>query len=113
MEGLILAGMGRYEEALTMADGAIATARRMGRGDNVVTNYSTMTLRDIFWLDEALGRSSLVADRLGPSDFNMPWMNARADVICADLLLGASTPSNARGPPPGTTHWRARDGSAG
>jgi hypothetical protein len=59
----------------------------MGRGDNVVTNYSTMTLRDIFWLDEALERSSLVADRLGPSDFNMPWMNARADVICADLLL--------------------------
>jgi class 3 adenylate cyclase/tetratricopeptide (TPR) repeat protein len=88
MEGLTLAGMGRYEEALSMGEGAIATARRMGRGDNVVTNYSTMTLRDIFWLDEALARSSLVADRLGPSDFNMPWMNARADVICADLLLG-------------------------
>jgi hypothetical protein len=59
----------------------------MGRGDNVVTNYSTMTLRDIFWLDEALERSSLVADRLGPSAFNMPWMNARADVISAELLL--------------------------
>jgi class 3 adenylate cyclase/tetratricopeptide (TPR) repeat protein len=88
MEGLILAGLGRYEEALTMAEGAIATARRMGRGDNVVTNYSTMTLRDIFWLEEALERSSLVADRLGPSDFNMPWMNARADVISAELLRG-------------------------
>jgi tetratricopeptide (TPR) repeat protein len=86
MEGLILAGMGRYEEALTTAEGAIATARRMGRGDNVVTNYSTMTLRDIFWLDEALDRSSLVADRLGPSDFDMPWMNARADVISSHLL---------------------------
>jgi ATP/maltotriose-dependent transcriptional regulator MalT len=60
----------------------------LGRGDNVVTNYSTMTLRDIFWLDEALERSSLVADRLGPSDFNMPWMNARADLISAELLLG-------------------------
>ena len=71
-----------------MAEGAIATARRMGRGDNVVTNYSTMTLRDIFWLDEALERSSIVADRLGPSDFDMPWMNARADVISAELLLG-------------------------
>jgi tetratricopeptide (TPR) repeat protein len=88
MEGLILAGMGRYEEALTVADGAIATARRMGRGDNVVTNYSTMTLRDIFWLDEALERSSVVADRLGPSDFDMPWMNARADALSAELLLG-------------------------
>ena len=45
-----------------------------------------MTLRDIFWLDEAHERSSVVADRLGPSDFDMPWMNARADVIGADLL---------------------------
>jgi tetratricopeptide (TPR) repeat protein len=88
LEGLILAGMGRYEEALEIGDAAIATARRLGRGDNVVTNYSTMTLRDIFWLDEALERSSLVADRLGPSDFNMPWMNARADLISVELLLG-------------------------
>ena len=88
MEGLILSGMGRYEEALVAGQLAIDIARRMGRGDNVVTNYSTMTLRDIFWLDEALERSTTVAERLGPSDFNMPWMNARADVICADLLLG-------------------------
>jgi class 3 adenylate cyclase/tetratricopeptide (TPR) repeat protein len=88
MEGLILAGMGRYEEALTAGEQAIGIARRMGRGDNVVMNYSTMTLRDIFELDEAFERSSIVADRLGPSDFNMPWMNARADVISADLLMG-------------------------
>ena len=88
MEGLVLAGMGRYEEALKVGENAIATARRFGRSENVVTNYSTMTLRDIFWLDEALERSAQVADRLGPSDFNMPWMNARADVISADLLLG-------------------------
>jgi class 3 adenylate cyclase/tetratricopeptide (TPR) repeat protein len=88
MEGLILAGMGRYEEALEAGEAAIATARRLGRDDDVVTNYSTMALRDIFWLDEALERSSLVADGLGPSDFNMPWMNARADVISAELLLG-------------------------
>jgi class 3 adenylate cyclase/tetratricopeptide (TPR) repeat protein len=88
LEGLILAGMGRYEEALAIAEAAIETARRLGRGDNVVMNYSTMTLRDIFRIDEALERSSLVAERLGPSDFNMPWMNARADVISAELLLG-------------------------
>ena len=91
MEGLILAGMGRYEEALAAGQVAIDIARHMGRGDNVVTNYSTMALRDIFWLDEALERSTTVAARLGPSDFNMPWMNARADVICADLLLGDLT----------------------
>lgn len=87
MEGLILAGMGRYEEALSAAEAAIDIARKIGRSNNVVTNYSTLTLRDIFWIDEALERSTTVADRLGPSDFNMPWMNARADVVCAYLLL--------------------------
>ena len=51
-------------------------------------NYSTLTLREIFALEEARDRSQLVADRLGPSDFNMPWMNARADLIAAELLLG-------------------------
>jgi class 3 adenylate cyclase/tetratricopeptide (TPR) repeat protein len=87
MNGLILAGMGRYEEALAAGEEAIATARRMGRADNVVMNYSTTPLREIFVLDEARDRSATVVDRLGPSDFNMPWMNARADLIGADLLL--------------------------
>jgi tetratricopeptide (TPR) repeat protein len=80
--------MGRYEEALEAGDAAIAIARRLGRSDSVVMNYSTMPLRDIFWLDEAHERSEEVAERLGPSEFNMPWLNARADLICAELLLG-------------------------
>jgi len=88
MTGLALAGLGRYQEALTAADDAIATARRLGRADNVVMNYSTLILREVFALEEARDRSQTVADRLGPSDFNMPWMNARADLIQAELLLG-------------------------
>jgi tetratricopeptide (TPR) repeat protein len=88
MEGLALAGQGRYEEALTAVETAIAIARSMGRPANVVTNYSTGPLRDIFAMDEAHARSTVIADRLGPSDFNMPWLNARADVIAADLLRG-------------------------
>ena len=88
MTGLALAGMGRYEEALTASESAIAIAQRLGRPDNVVINYSTLILREIFALDEARERSQTVADRLGPSDFNMPWMNARADLIAAELLLG-------------------------
>ncbi len=87
MNGLILAGMGRYEEALAAGEVAIATARRMGRKDNVLMNYSTTPLREIFALDEARERSATVVDRLGPSEFVMPWMNARADLIGADLLL--------------------------
>jgi tetratricopeptide (TPR) repeat protein len=88
MTGLALAGMGRYEEALAASESAIAIAQRLGRPANVVTNYSTLILREIFALEEARERSQTVADRLGPSDFNMPWMNARADLIAAELLLG-------------------------
>ena len=88
MEGLVLSGLGRYEEALTAVESAISIARSMGRPANVVTNYSTGPLRDIFALGDARDRSAEIADRLGPSDFNMPWINARADVIAADLLLG-------------------------
>src|SRR6185503_14760629 len=51
-------------------------------------NYSTLILREVFALEEARERSRTVADRLGPSDFNMPWMNARADLIASELLLG-------------------------
>lgn len=87
MEGLILAGMGRYEEALAAGEASIATARRMGRGDSVVMNYSTLPLREIFALPEAFERSATVTDRLGPSSFNMPWMNARADLIGVRLLM--------------------------
>jgi len=89
LRGLVLAEMGRYEEAIDAGEAAIATARRLGRTDSVVLNYSTMPLREIFAVEEALRRSETVVDRLGPSDFNMPWMNARADLIGAHLLGGA------------------------
>jgi predicted ATPase/class 3 adenylate cyclase len=89
LRGLVLAEMGRYEEAIEAAEAAIATARRLGRPDTVVLNYSTMPLREIFAVDEALRRSETNVERLGPSDFNMPWMNARADLIGAHLLGGA------------------------
>jgi tetratricopeptide (TPR) repeat protein len=63
----------------------------MGRRVNVVMNYSTLPLREIFALDEALVRSEEVAEGLGPSDFNMPWMNARADVFTARVMAGDLT----------------------
>jgi len=88
MQAIVLAGMGRYEEAISAAEDAIELARTMGRRTNVVMNYSTLPLREIFAVDEALARSEEVADRLGPSSFNMPWMNARADVFTARVLRG-------------------------
>ena len=94
MQAIILAGLGRYEEAISAAQDAIELALTMGRRVNVVTNYSTLPLREIFAVDEALTRSEEVTERLGPSDFNMPWMNARADVFAARVLRGDL--SNAR-----------------
>jgi tetratricopeptide (TPR) repeat protein len=88
MQSLILAGMGRYEEALVAADDALALAREMGRTVNVIMNYSTLPLREILAVEEALARSEEVADRLGPSDFNMPWMNARADCFAGWVMAG-------------------------
>ena len=85
---IILSSMGRYSEAIAAADAAIELALGMGRPVNVVTNYSTLALREIFALDEALQRSAEVADRLGPSDFNMPWINARADLFTTQVLRG-------------------------
>ena len=84
---LILSSLGRYEEAIAAGDGAIETARRMGRAANVVTNYSTLPLREIFAGEEAGLRSEAVADQLGPSSFNMPWINARADLMGAQVLM--------------------------
>jgi tetratricopeptide (TPR) repeat protein len=88
MQGIILASMGRYEEAIAAAEHAIDLGRDMGRPVSVVINYSTLSLREIFALDEALSRSEGVAELLGPSDFNMPWMNARADVFVTNVMKG-------------------------
>ena len=71
VRGLALAGMGRYEEAIAVGDRSIETARRLGRKDSGVMNYSTSALREVFALDEARERSETVVDRLGPSWFRM------------------------------------------
>jgi class 3 adenylate cyclase/tetratricopeptide (TPR) repeat protein len=89
LEGLVLAGLGRYEDALALADQAIRLAVDMGRPTNVTRNYSTLILREIFALDEARSRSALVVSALGPSEFNMPWMNARCDLLATELIAGA------------------------
>jgi class 3 adenylate cyclase/tetratricopeptide (TPR) repeat protein len=84
---LIFAGLGRYEDAVAAGDAAIETAGRLGRPANVVTNYSTLPLREIFATQEARLRSETVVDKLGPSSFNMPWINARADLLGAQVLM--------------------------
>jgi len=88
MQGLSLASIGRYEESLVASDEAIELSQKLGRTHNVVMNYSTLALREIFAVDRALERSELVVSRLGPSEFNMPWLNGRADLLGSLLLRG-------------------------
>jgi class 3 adenylate cyclase/tetratricopeptide (TPR) repeat protein len=88
MKCVALSAVGRYEDALEAGAAAIAIAERMGRSANGARNYSTLPLRDIFWLDEAARRSAEVLDRIGRSWFNMPWMNARTDAVSTALLAG-------------------------
>lgn len=38
--------------------------------------------------EEARSRSEILNDRLGPSTFDLPWMNARADLLGVSLLMG-------------------------
>ncbi len=88
LEGLVLAGLGHYEDAIARADKAIELAVEMGRPTNATRNYSTLALREVFALDEARSRSALVVSSLGPSEFNMPWMNGRCDLLAAELIAG-------------------------
>jgi len=60
----------------------------LGGPGNVVMISPTRALGGIYAGGGGLERSETVVSRLGPSDFNMPWMNARADLIGGHLLAG-------------------------
>ena len=89
MEGLVLAAMGRYEEALASFDTVIALGRELGRPVRVLLNYSTMAFRELYDLDEARRRSEESLSQRGKlASFHMPWMNAAVDLIQTDLMAG-------------------------
>jgi tetratricopeptide (TPR) repeat protein len=89
MEGLLLASMGHYEEALASFDEVIALGRQMGRPVRVLLNYSTLAFREIYDLPEARRRSEESLTQAGRSpNFHMPWMNAAVDLIHCDVLAG-------------------------
>ncbi len=92
VRGLALAGLGRYEEAIAVGDRSIETARRLGRKDSGVLNYSTTALREVFALGEARERSETVVDRPVPSWFRMASLSARTDLIDAQLLMDDVAP---------------------
>ena len=85
---MLLASMGRYEEAFARADEMIALGRDMGRGVRVLLNYSTLTSRELYDLDEARRRSENALDGMPRTSFHMPWMNAEVDLVHVDLLAG-------------------------
>jgi tetratricopeptide (TPR) repeat protein len=97
MEALALTAMGRYEEAIASADAVIAVGRELGRPVRVLLNYSTLTFRELFELDEARSRSEeALSQSSRSSSFHMPWMNAEVDLIQTDLLTGDLGAAGAR-----------------
>ncbi|HTW19574.1 MAG TPA: AAA family ATPase [Mycobacteriales bacterium] len=88
MDGILLATMGDYQEALAKFDDALTLAEEIGRPRRVLMNYSTLAFRELFDLEEARRRSSWVLDGIPKSSFHMPWMNAEADLLHADVLAG-------------------------
>ncbi|MDP9343641.1 MAG: AAA family ATPase [Actinomycetota bacterium] len=87
-EAMSLAAMGRYEEAFALFDETVARGREMGRPVRVILNYSTMALRDLFDLEEARRRTEESLEQSGWKGFSMPRVNALADAIQTDILLG-------------------------
>ena len=55
IRAIILAGVGRYEDAISAAQDAIELATEMGRPMSVVTNYSTLPLRGDIRAGRSLG----------------------------------------------------------
>jgi class 3 adenylate cyclase/tetratricopeptide (TPR) repeat protein len=97
MEGLLLAAMGRYEEAIASFDSVIAFGRELGRPVRVLLNYSTTAFREIYDLEEARRRSEESLTIKGRStSFHMPWMNALVDLIQTDVLAGEIGAAEAR-----------------
>ncbi|HYM67739.1 MAG TPA: AAA family ATPase, partial [Patescibacteria group bacterium] len=89
MEGVLLASMGRYEEALAKFDRVIALGRDLGRPVRVLLNYSTMAYRELNDFDEARRRSEeALSQAVRSATFHMPWMNALVDLIQTDLMAG-------------------------
>ena len=88
MGAMLLASMGRYEEAIAQADATIALGRELGRGVGVLTNYSTLAYRELHDLPEARRRSQEALEGMRRTSFHMPWMNAEADLAHTDLLAG-------------------------
>ncbi|HKC20747.1 MAG TPA: adenylate/guanylate cyclase domain-containing protein [Candidatus Dormibacteraeota bacterium] len=89
VEGLALASMGRYEQALESFDWAIALGRELGRPVRILLNYSTTALRDIHDFAEAKQRSEeSLSGAPRDTTFHMPYMNAEVDLLHTDLLAG-------------------------
>jgi tetratricopeptide (TPR) repeat protein len=97
MEGLLLVAMGRYEEAFSCFDAAIALGHDLERPDCVLLNYSTMAFRELYDLSEARRRSEeSLSQQDRASSFHMPWMNALVDLIQCDVLAGETEAAETR-----------------
>jgi len=87
-EALGLAGLGRHEEAIPIFEDLIGTARELGQNPNVVLNYSALSYRELFDLDEARRRSEEALFLSGTTGFGMPRQFAGSDLLLTQILEG-------------------------
>ncbi|MGE5274764.1 MAG: ATP-binding protein [Verrucomicrobiota bacterium] len=87
-QALVLAGLGRFEEALSVWEEMFEVAEQLGRNTRVLLNYSSLAFRELHDLGEARRRSEEALERSGGLAFSMPRSFARSDLIFTDLLAG-------------------------
>ena len=87
-EALVLAAVGRHEEAILIWDELFAIAHELGRNPRTVLNYSALAYRELYDLDEARRRSEEALDLSAGESFGMPRSFAASDLLQTDLLAG-------------------------
>jgi class 3 adenylate cyclase/tetratricopeptide (TPR) repeat protein len=87
-EALGLAGLGRHEEAIPIFEELLGTARELGQNPNVVLNYSALSYRELYDLDEARRRSEEALSLSGTTGFGMPRQFAGSDLLLTQILEG-------------------------
>jgi class 3 adenylate cyclase/tetratricopeptide (TPR) repeat protein len=88
-EVLALTGLGRHEEALSVADATVVRARKLGLPFwlAVNLNVSTAALRDVFDLDEARRRSLEATELALEVGFEFGEIQAGIDLLYVDLAM--------------------------
>lgn len=88
LEALALAGLGRHEEAIAIFDELFEIARELGQSQQVLLNYSALSYRELYDLDEARNRTEEALSLSAADTFGMPRYFAGSDLLFTKILAG-------------------------